>query len=375
VENCQTFDEALDLRSHPQPAPHCENDDFLIAHSNWSTSYPRTPLHCESHGNSLQSIGSFECFVQSLHSVGVASQVFNVLLLKHWQGPSLYALQICHFNTVQVHVMASTSAPLADYFWIAGIDSLSYSDPVFSPSNPREKTSNGAGPPSPQVDETIEEGSEGETPVSLPSGTPRATARHSRNNSWNRLSKLSNDVLTSIHGLDELEKTQSNRSSITIKGPTTNGNEGGALGDFDFDKALLKFASERENFLDDLSFSAGAPVQKPPPPPHPRTDRLKLEDVENNGVGLKRNPLRSVGGSIRRRISFRDMNSMKRQPSMVQRTSELVLIMEPCSESIMFLGRSFLEALWLRPRHLANANSFCPNFETTEQLQLSNSAA
>jgi hypothetical protein len=216
--------------------------------------------------------------------------------------------------------MASTSAPLADYFWIAGIDSLSYSDPVSWASN--QKVSNG--PPSPQVDTTIEEGSEGETPAPPPSGTPRATARHSRNNSWNRLSKLSNDVRTSIQGLDELEKTQSNRSSITIKGPATNGNGGGLLGDFDFDKALMKFANERENFVDDLSFSAGVPVQKPPPMTNPRTDRLKMEEGNSNGAGqVKRSPLRSVGGSIRRRISFKDMNSMKRQPSMIQRTSKL----------------------------------------------------
>ncbi|KAE9377758.1 DENN-domain-containing protein [Stipitochalara longipes BDJ] len=225
--------------------------------------------------------------------------------------------------------MASTSAPLADYFWIAGIDSLSYSDSVFSPPNLWEKN-NGAGPPSPQVDTTIEEGSEGEAPVSPPSGTPRAAARHSRNNSWNRLSKLSNDVRTSIQGLEELEKTQSNRSSVTIKASTTNGNGngngngGGLLGDFDFDKALMKFASERENFLDDLSFSAGAPIQKPPPMTNPRTDRLRNEEGQSNGAGLaKRSPLRSVGGSIRRRISFKDMNSMKRQPSSIQRTTSV----------------------------------------------------
>jgi hypothetical protein len=128
--------------------------------------------------------------------------------------------------------------------------------------------------------------------------------------------------------LEELNKTQSNRSSITIKAVPTNGvteasSTGGGLSDFDFDKALFKFANERENFLDDLSFSAGAPVQKPPPMANPRTDRLRIEDrdgeIQTTG---KRSPLRSVGGSIRRRISFRDMNSMKRQPSVVQRTSE-----------------------------------------------------
>lgn len=221
--------------------------------------------------------------------------------------------------------MANTSAPLADYFWIAGIDSLSYSDPVFGPSNPREKALNG-GPPSPVVDTTIEEGSEGEGPASPPSnGTPRATARHSRNNSWNRLSKTPNDARDSFSTLDELEKTRSNRSSLTIRAPTTNGAGQGIAGDFNFDEALVKFASERENFLDDLSFSAGAHVQKPPPMTHPRTDRLRTEENDSNmGTLGRRSTLRDVGGSIRRRISFRDMSSAKRQSSMVKRTCRYI---------------------------------------------------
>jgi len=219
--------------------------------------------------------------------------------------------------------MDSTSAPLADYFWIAGIDSVSYSDPVFGPSNPREKAING-GPPSPVVDTTIEEGSEGEGPTSPQSNrTPRATARHSRNNSWNRLSKVPNDGRNSIGALDELEKTRSNRSSMTIRGPATNGSGQGSLGDFNFDEALIKFANERENFLDDLSFSAGAPIQKPPPMTRPRMDKLRTEENEGSGGSTaRRSPLRDVGGTIRRRISFRDMSSAKRQQSMVKRTCE-----------------------------------------------------
>lgn len=216
--------------------------------------------------------------------------------------------------------MDSNSAPLADYFWIAGIDSVSYSDPVFGPSNPRDAGINGACPPSPQVDTTIEEGSEGEGTTLPPVGTPRATARHSRNNSWNRLSRNSNDLRTSIQAMDDLEPSRSNRSSVTIKGPSTNGSN---LADFNFDEALIKFANERENFLDDLSFSAGAPPQKPPPMTNHRTERIRIEEGENNSPGLgKRSPLRNVGGSIRRRISFRDMSSMKRQTSSVQRTSK-----------------------------------------------------
>lgn len=226
--------------------------------------------------------------------------------------------------------MDTTSAPLADYFWIAGIDSLSYSDNVFGASS----HPNGNGPPSPAVDATIEEGSEGEPPGSPPSGTSRATARHSRNNSWNRLSKLSNDARNSIQTLDELEPTRSNRSSMTIKALNINGNgevlegvnrngTGGGIADFDFDRALVKFANERETFLHDLSFSAGAPLQNRPPMTNPRADRLRVEEQENGGSGAgRRSPLRSVGGSIRRRISFRDMNSSKRQPSTVQRNGE-----------------------------------------------------
>lgn len=243
--------------------------------------------------------------------------------------------------------MDTSSAPLADYFWIAGIvgfpsshrytillidtqDSLSYNDPVFRPPN----TSNGVGPPSPQVDATIEEGdSEGESPNSpqnKENGVPRATARHSRNNSWNRLSKLSNDARNSISTLDELETTHSNRSSITIKAVPLNGNASevdagsGGMGDFEFNRAMEKFTSERENFLDDLSFSAGAPVQaRPPMTINPRAEKLKAEDGEMGGSPGRKSPLRSVGGSIRRRISFRDMNSMKRQPSSVQRSCKL----------------------------------------------------
>jgi hypothetical protein len=143
------------------------------------------------------------------------------------------------------------------------------------------------------------------------------------------LSKLTNDSRNSIGAFDEDGATKSNRSSITIKGVQTNGTNGlvgnsnggsgGALGDFDFDKALVKFANEREFFLDDLSFAAGAPPTRPPPLVAPRQQTVKISDGSNAPTpNSKRNQLKSVGGSIRRRISFRDMNSMKRQPTITQ---------------------------------------------------------
>ena len=83
------------------------------------------------------------------------------------------------------------------------------------------------------------------------------------------------------------------------------------LPDFDFDKALMKFAAEREIFLDDLSFTAGAKLQaRPPMVNNPRAERIKAEEGELSG---RMSPLKSIKGSIRRKISFRDMNSVKRQ--------------------------------------------------------------
>lgn len=219
------------------------------------------------------------------------------------------------------HVMDSASTPLADYFWIAGVESIAYDDG-----------------PSPQLDDTIAEDGEGEEADSSVVSTGRAKARHSRQNSANRLSNLSRLSITpSISGeirtVDDGDgNTRSNRSSATIRPlhpPTVNtngvcnginGNGGtftvgpdGFLVDFDFDKALLKFAVERENFLDDLTFSAGAKIQSRPPMINPRTEKLKVaEDMDQSG---RISPLmKSLRGSIRRKMSFRDMNSVRKQP-------------------------------------------------------------
>ncbi|KAJ4307098.1 hypothetical protein N0V88_000474 [Collariella sp. IMI 366227] len=225
--------------------------------------------------------------------------------------------------------MDNPSAPLADYFWIAGIEHIAYDDGLTS-----------APPPPQQLDDTIVEDGEGEDTES-PAATPaRATARHSRQNSANRLSTLSQLSLSpSLSGgegsvLDDTDgNTRSNRSSATIRPipplnfgaantngdifPGINGFGGGnGIGfdglpaDFDFDKALLKFAAERENFLDDLSFSAGAKLQSRPPMVNPRTEKLKAEEAESG----RKSPLRSIRGSIRRKMSFRDMSSVRKQP-------------------------------------------------------------
>lgn len=211
--------------------------------------------------------------------------------------------------------MDPTSAPLADYFWIAGIDSLSYGE---SSTSPNKTAANGTSA-SPHVDTTIEEDVEGDLASTADGGHTQAAARHSRTNSWNRLSRLSNDARLSIQSLEEPEEgMNSNRSSVTIRAvPASNGNgtsnATGLMGDFDFDKALRKFANERETFLDDLSFSAGT-VTHNRPPMTSRAEILRHDELDAPN-GRKSPLLKSVGGSIRRKISFRDLNSMKKQPS------------------------------------------------------------
>lgn len=225
--------------------------------------------------------------------------------------------------------MDPSSAPLADYFWIAGIDSLSYDDPqTAANTNGRDKSPNGAPIPLPIADTTIEEGSESEAGVAgdaVSGSTTRPGARHSRNNSWQRFSRQPNNERLSVHSMDTIQPTESNRSSITIRavpGSANNDSENtNRFGDFDFDRALMKFANERENFLDDLNFSAGTVSQKQPPMTN-RAERIKIE--ESGDANGRRSPFGKVGGSLRRKISFRDMSSLKRQ-TIVSRSSKFYL--------------------------------------------------
>ncbi|KAI4146439.1 MAG: hypothetical protein L6R39_003458 [Caloplaca ligustica] len=204
----------------------------------------------------------------------------------------------------------SSSAPLADWFFITGVDSeqLRWG----STSNPEETAQDS---PQPPVEQTIEEERTSESGYENQEIIP-ATPRHVKRNSYHRLSRLSDDARLSIASISlspDRKGTDSNRSSTTIKGIQINGTTT-SLSDVDFDRALRKFATERESFLTDLTLSAGAVV-----PNRPKA-RPKTQRIVNNedGGGLK-----SGVGSIRRRISFRDMNSMKRQSS-VNRQSILL---------------------------------------------------
>ncbi|KAL9099623.1 MAG: hypothetical protein Q9163_004898 [Psora crenata] len=199
----------------------------------------------------------------------------------------------------------TSSAPLADWFFICGVDS-----DQLRWSNDEEETD--SGPPVP-VEPTIEEDKVAEAEngaVDVPMQTPRKAKR----SSYQRLSTLSDEARMSISSLSispDKRGTDSNRSSVTIKGNQVNGTSAALLSDADFENALKKFASQRDSFLSDLALSAGAVVPNRPRP-RPKTQRI----ISDEGQGPK-----SAVGSIRRRISTRNMNSAKRQPSLKRQSS------------------------------------------------------
>ena len=160
----------------------------------------------------------------------------------------------------------------------------------------------------PIVEDRLAEAVDGE-PEDVPAPS-LSTQRHARHSSYNRLSKLSDDkrLSTTSSKLMDSPTPNSNRSSATIKAVTANGRS--TLTEADFDKALRKFANERDTFVNDLALNAGAVVRERP---RPRARPQRIVSEEQSG-------LKSSIGSIRRRISFREKGStVKRQSSTVGR--------------------------------------------------------
>ncbi|KAL4870700.1 hypothetical protein BDV12DRAFT_48580 [Aspergillus spectabilis] len=219
------------------------------------------------------------------------------------------------FSTSSSSSAETSSTPLADYFWIAGVDGSEVLD-TFRKLGDEYRIAS-ATAPGPALTDTIEEDADAED-----AHEPHLDGLLTRNSSvigprssYQRLSFRSGDS-------DNANGTHSNRSSMTIKGGGGGGGGGqspraSALGleDFDFDKALVKFASERESFLSDLSLSAGAITPQSRPRSRLRTQKIVSEESQPGGL------LRSSIGSVRRHMSFRDMNSMKRQPSVARQAS------------------------------------------------------
>ena len=205
-----------------------------------------------------------------------------------------------------------TSAPLADYFFISGIESTQVYDERTQPPPPTS-----AAP----VEDTIDEERALETHQDARPTTPGSPTDTAKRRS--RYSFEARKSIGSIVNTAEPTAPASNRSSsATIKAPvvqpptpTVTGPAG--LSDDAFEEALKKFASERDSFLEDIHVSAGAvPAANTSKRPRPRTLRITQNEDANGAAGLK-----GGVGSLRRRLST--MNSMKRQPSAVSRSSSV----------------------------------------------------
>ncbi|KAI9829213.1 MAG: hypothetical protein M1826_005808 [Phylliscum demangeonii] len=228
--------------------------------------------------------------------------------------------------------MDPSSAPLADYFWIAGVDSLSYGQHLKLHPDTGDKDVNGAAPQ--PVESTIDEDKPLET--TNPTRTPRSPHQSLRTGAGPGSDADAADVLRRLSNLsDEANATRpnashepgapgSNRSSATIRpvpGP------GYRLSGQDFDQAMCRFTSERDSFLDELSLSPGSVMTSRMPAPS-RTLTAVHEDAGGTGTGTAGtngaqalNGAKSPVGSVRRHFSLRDLNSMKRQPSVVRAAS------------------------------------------------------
>lgn len=199
----------------------------------------------------------------------------------------------------------ASSAPLADYFFISGIESSQVYDERAQPNILSTPLSS---PPPVDVDETIEEDQALETDTIRPKSQEGLSNGDGNKRRSARLSFEHRNSVSTIIG-PESKQSASNRSSTTIKGIQIGGS---GLNDVDFENALRKFASERDTFLEEIQFTAGVAQQnRPSRPARPKPQRI--QHAPEDGVGN----LRSGVGSIRRRLSTMQ-SSLKRQPSMAR---------------------------------------------------------
>lgn len=235
-----------------------------------------------------------------------------------------------------------SNRPLADYFWIAGLDTQDILDAYPAITEKRESVAFPQSPLSTAFDGTIAEDAAAEEEADSIVNTPSVSTKHSRQSSYQKLSRLSSEARSSIQSIDRLthlSSVRSNGSNATIRrvvsssqpsslppspgllqpiDPNVSRRRSALLSDADFDKVLTRFTTDRDAFYLDLNFKSDAVQPKPSrsiPQPRPRTQRIIAEDLEP-APGLNRGL-----GSVRRHMSFKDMNSTKRQHSIARRLS------------------------------------------------------
>lgn len=212
-------------------------------------------------------------------------------------------------NGNKAHEVSAT--PLADFFWIAGLDGQDLLEAYARRAENRQSSNGTTGY---GFEPTIEEDKVAELETSSILDSPRPTSPDRKHDSFKRLSKLSDDARNSILSLKSngASKRSSAATIRAVNAPDVR--QSTILNDVDFDKAMNKFAKDRESFFLDLNFAAGA-VTKPPESkkPRPKTQKIVPEEIDQT-------PTRGFG-SIRRHMSFKEMSSTKRQLSIARKVS------------------------------------------------------
>lgn len=228
--------------------------------------------------------------------------------------------------------------PLADYFWIAGVDIHDLTEAYKPDAEARDVP-----PPihdnlvTRTVDEIIEEDAAAEDSESSYADSPTlSTSKHSRQDSHQKLNRLSSNR-SSVQSIDKLSRLSSVHSNSTIRrvvtsshlpdSPTSPGapklstdiRVSALISDADLEKVLRRYTKDKDAFYLDLSVKPPAPMEKrrlkSTSKARPRTQRIVAEDLESTP-----SPNRTLG-SVRRHMSFKDLNSTKRAPSIARRLS------------------------------------------------------
>ena len=200
----------------------------------------------------------------------------------------------------------ASSAPLADYFFIAGIESSC----IFDSRQARNGISK-----SPLIGATIEE--DGQPGIGIDNRPDSADGRDERPRNHQRFSYEPRRSVGSIAGI-ESKATDSNRSSATIRPVKNESSASQGITEADFDQALRRFAADRDSVLAELQFAAGQVAQpnKPAPRQRPKTVRITGDEGRGDKTGM---------GGVRRRIST--MNPLSRQNTTIRKSRSLAVRM------------------------------------------------
>lgn len=236
----------------------------------------------------------------------------------------------------QVKQQETSDRPLADYFWIAGLDTQDLLDAFAKEEQNKASDVNEVGLGRP-VDETIQEDAAAEELAEEVPESPVASSKHSRQNSYNKLLNRRSTANSSILSSDTITNAPNIPSHATIRrvvSPNTQiplpdssdfwqdpptPRQSRIMNDIDFDDVMKRFTSDRDAFYLDLNFRSDAVAPQPSmsiSKPRPRTQRIIADDLEP----MPSTPTRALG-SVRRHMSFKEMNSTRRQPSIARRVS------------------------------------------------------